>query len=594
MTRRASKTMTDMNTKGRKEERARGRASSLRLFVSSALLALLPLAAAAQPDTTRAQPDPERLPDLTPRAFEIRGDLQISLPNLERQPLRGFAPPPRTYVVPADRRTFVAPYGQPLDGLPGDPLAEPVPPQVSALSPLTGRIDAGFGRYLSRLGRLTVSTGGLGVDVGYSGFSSFQPFGEDGPSDPDFDAVSDVFDGHLAYTTQGPTRLGFSLDGDYQRYSLLGERGLDTPVPPNRTGRTLGGGVFVTSDQPERVGYDLGARFASTDYAVSVADDLLDAGVPPGSFEQTEARLEADGGVRYDRFRLDAGGAFAGLGDEGLGESLTAYHAGGTVRLDVGRGELEVGARLLGYEASAANGGGSSLNVGPVVRFAMPLAASARLFVRAEPRAEGGSLAALYRENPFAVPQPFVLPSLHVLDGTGGVEIQSEAVRITAYGGATYSPVYRYYERAASGLTEGLYAVRYGEATVVRAGGSLTVYAPNGLRATLGAEARSASLDGGADVPYVAPLTGSLSLGLPFAGARGLVQVTGSAESARPTEDPDRDAAAWATLDAEATYRFAAGFGVLLRAERLAGRAEQWPGNPRPPGTVLAGLRVQW
>src|SRR5690606_15266325 len=40
------------------------------------LLLLAPLAAAAQPD--------ERLPDLTPSVFEIQGELEIDLPQLER------------------------------------------------------------------------------------------------------------------------------------------------------------------------------------------------------------------------------------------------------------------------------------------------------------------------------------------------------------------------------------------------------------------------------------------------------------------------------------------------------------------------------
>jgi hypothetical protein len=126
-------------------------------------------------------------------------------------------------------------------------------------------------------------------------------------------------------------------------------------------------------------------------------------------------------------------------------------------------------------------------------------------------------------------------------------------------------------------------------------GGALTLYAPNGFRATAEAEVRAGSLrDGDRDIPYFAPVVGRLSLAMPFVEGRGLVQVTGTAESTRPTETEGEDAPAWARLDAEAHYLFAAGFGVLLRAERLAGRAEQWPGFPRPPATVLAGLRLQW
>ena len=295
------------------------------------------------------------------------------------------------------------------------------------------------------------------------------------------------------------------------------------------------------------------------------------------------------------RRRLDSRRAFAGLGDEGFGESLTAYSAGGALRLDLGRGRLDVGARLLGYDASALNGGGSSQNVGPVVAFEMPISATTQFFLRNDPQVERRRLGGLFRENPYAVPEPFVVPDLHVLDGEAGIEVQSGAVRVTAFGAARYSPVTLYFEQVQTGETEGLYDARYGETVVVGGGGAVTFYAPNGLRVTAEAEARAGSLgDDDRDIPYFAPVVGRLSLAMPFAGSRGLVQVTGSAESARPTEAEGEDAPAWATLDAEAHYLFASGFSVLLRAERLAGRAEQWPGFPRPPATMMAGLRVRW
>ena len=542
------------------------------------LCLIFPLAAVAQPAD-------ERLPDLTPRAFEIRGDLQISLPNLERQPLRGFAPPPRTYVVPGDRRTFVAPYAQPLDGLPADPLAEPAPPQASALAPLTGRIDAAVGRYLGRIGRVTLSSGGLGVDVRYAGHSGFQPFDDDARFDPEFDAAADVFDGHVAYATRGPTRVGFALDGDYQRYHLVGSLEPTYEEPPLRTGRTVGASGFVAADG-ETLAYDLRAGLTST--AFSMNDDR------PG-FEIDESRVEAEGGVRLDRLRLSAGGAFAGLDDEGFGESLTEYHAGGAFLLALGDAEVELGAKFLGYTTSELNGDQSARGLGPVVRFEAPLGERAHVFARAEPRLEGGSLAALFRENPYAVPRPdAVAPSVRVLDGTGGLELQGEAVRLAAYAGATWGPSLRYFERIPLGTTAGLYEARYDGATIFRLGATATVYGPAGLRLNVGAEGRRATLSAGGDLSYFAPFTGHASLSAPFSGGRGLLQLTGTAESARPTETLGEDAPAWATLDAEATYRFAPGLSALARAERLAGRAEQWPGFPRPPAAFLAGVRAQW
>src|SRR5690606_41605007 len=90
----------------------------LRTCSPALLLALAPLAATAQPDD-------ERLPDLTPSVFEIQGELEIDLPQLERQPLSGFGPPPRTYVVPAQRPPATPPYSPPLVRPPTLPLAPP-------------------------------------------------------------------------------------------------------------------------------------------------------------------------------------------------------------------------------------------------------------------------------------------------------------------------------------------------------------------------------------------------------------------------------------------------------------------------------------
>ncbi len=535
-----------------------------------------------------AQTEPERLPDLTPRAFEIRGDLQISLPDLERQPLRGFAPPPRTYVVPADRRAFVAPYRQRLDDLPADPLAAPPPPQIATRTPVTGRLDAGVGRYFSRLGRFTVGREGVGVDARYSGFSSFQPFSGDSDAAGlgNLDAVSDVFSGRVAYRSAGPVRVGVGLDGGYQRYTLVGAFPSLASTRSLRTGRVLGGEVALGG-----AAFDVRARFASTRYQTDRPATLLSSG---DGFDLDETRLSTDGTVQIGSVRLDAAGALAGLEAEGLGESLESYRVGGSLRVDLGRSELDVGARVLGYGASEANGGGSSTTVGPVVRFETPLSPTARLSLRTAPRASGGSLADLFLANPFAVPQPIVAPDLHVLDGEIGLELQRRSVRVSVYSGLRLSPVLRYFERTAEPSAAGLYEARYDGATVVRGGAAATLYAASGVRATAGAEVRSGTLDGGGGIPYFAPLTGQLSLAVPFAAGRGLLQVTASAEASRPTETAGRNADAWATLDAEAQYGFASGIGLWLRAERLAGRAEQWPGFPRPPATVLAGLRVRW
>ncbi|MDX1419312.1 MAG: hypothetical protein R3181_05045, partial [Rubricoccaceae bacterium] len=125
------------------------------------LLLLAPLAAAAQPDD-------ERLPDLTPSVFEIQGELEIDLPQLERQPLSGFGPPPRTYVVPAERPPATRPYGPPFDGLPALALAPPPDPRADLPAGQSLRAEAGAGLGGARYARLDAAGNAGGAVVFFS------------------------------------------------------------------------------------------------------------------------------------------------------------------------------------------------------------------------------------------------------------------------------------------------------------------------------------------------------------------------------------------------------------------------------------------
>ena len=75
------------------------------LLLAVLLWLVLPVEALAQVDTTRSA-----LPDIAPREVEIRGQLEILLPSLRRQPLVGFNPPPRVPRPPAGRRPFAETY----------------------------------------------------------------------------------------------------------------------------------------------------------------------------------------------------------------------------------------------------------------------------------------------------------------------------------------------------------------------------------------------------------------------------------------------------------------------------------------------------
>ena len=79
---------------------------------------------------------------------------------------------------------------------------------------------------------------------------------------------------------------------------------------------------------------------------------------------------------------------------------------------------------------------------------------------------------------------------------------------------------------------------------------------------------------------------------MPFARNRGRFGLAAYAEGARPTDRSGViNAPGWATLSAYGAYDLG-GFGVVLRGERLLGRAERWEGFPQEPYAVMLGVRL--
>ncbi|MGB3544552.1 MAG: hypothetical protein WBA11_16660, partial [Rubrivirga sp.] len=122
----------------------------MRAFLA-AIVALAPALAFAQPND---------LPSLTPRVFESRGTIEVSLPDIERQPLSGFGPPPRTFVVPADRESIAIAFAPDLSTIPSLSLAPPPDPVIEVRPRRRLRIEGGGGAYVSRYGRLDLSGAG--------------------------------------------------------------------------------------------------------------------------------------------------------------------------------------------------------------------------------------------------------------------------------------------------------------------------------------------------------------------------------------------------------------------------------------------------
>jgi hypothetical protein len=542
-----------------------------------------------------AQQAPERLPELTPREFEIRGDLEVSLPDLQRQPLRGFTPPPRTYIVPADRRPFVGPYAQRVEDLPEDPLAAPATPSIVRSQPRTGQVDLLAGRYLARQGRLSLNAAGFGLDASYRGFSDYEPAAASGglPDATRPRIGADDFEGSVGYSAGHALRLRVGLDGAYHQYGLLAYDPTPDLYDPKRTLRTYGGELSLSGDGSRSAPFSTLFRYERSDLSDEV-NSPLGTGLQDAPLELSEQRAALAGRVTAGPAHIDASAALSGLGDAGFGGSLGSYSAGAGVDLDLGEARLRVGGRVLGFATSVANGDAHSLQIAPVLAFDTPLSPTLRFYARNEPRLGQRSLADLARQNPYVEAAPLLAPDVDVLASEFGVEVQGGAARLAVYGGYDYSPTRLYFERLPLSQS-GLYAAHYDAATVARAGADVTLYGPGGISLSAGGAFRLARLpDQDRAIPLVSPLSARASLAVPFAGPRGLLQGALRFEGPRPTGVEGEDAPAWSELTLEGHYRFAGRFGALARAEHLLGRAEQWPGFPQPPAVLTLGVRAGW
>ncbi|HEX9952463.1 MAG TPA: hypothetical protein VGB53_11885, partial [Rubricoccaceae bacterium] len=376
-------------------------------------LALITAVAAACSSGALAQPATNPgLPSLTPRVFTSTGPARVSLPAIQRQPLTGFGPPPRTYVVPAERVPVVEPFEPPVEALPPFEIAAPAEPAARVRTRRTFRAEAAVGSQFARSGRLDFEAAGESglffVDADLDGLT--------GSADYVRSDRLTVRAGGQSYA-RGRLRLDGVLTAD--AYTLPG-----TASGERRTrfaaGTTVGAGGFG------RVPYDVRAGYTQSRLGGGEAG------------ETTEGRLDAEARVGVGRLRLDAAGGLSGAGgDAGVGGGFgdVSYGSAGiafaTGRPDGAR--LTLGLRGLAVQAADA-GGTDATAVGPVVDARLPLSPTLVAFAVNTPRLDVRSLAALAAINPYvatgAVVQPDVLP----VDARAGVEIGRATARVRLYG----------------------------------------------------------------------------------------------------------------------------------------------------------------
>lgn len=576
---------------------------------------VLVLLVAVFPHTSRAQQENEQkenqqetqqqLPEIAPREIEIRGELQLSFPSLERQPLRGFATPATIPTVPANRAPYAESYKQALDDLPESlPAPETVSQPVSTpKAPRQGLLEIGGGRYVSRFvkGRVSVPFSNrqrLSARIDYTGTNGFSPFDE-----VDVDTPVDDLSGDVAFESRHDN-LTFRVEGQgtASRYTLYGVPAVaqdSAARPPDR--RAFTGGVMAqlrthgTVESTVRLGYNR-ARYVTQ---VDPTDPDRDV-----RFREGRLELDASGSVSVagtEAF-FSASGSRSTYGGDPSSSTGYTVDAGTALRvLDTDALSVRAGGRFLGFEAPAfpVLQGGSTASAAfivPQAHLSFSLSPSVTLHATNAPGLEGSSLSALYADNPYAGHAPSPRPSLFTTDAEAGLTVSLGPVQLRSSGGYRYAPSYRFFTPPSRPGRVG-FGVGYDSARILHGGAELALLGISGVEVSTGVSVRDGTLVGDRDaIPYFSPVVADAMVSISFADQRGLIQTTGTIETPRPVDRAETDQVrTYASFDVEGSFEVTSLLDIVFRLRNLAPQPpKRWARYPQPPATVMGGFRMHW
>ncbi|WP_232798440.1 hypothetical protein [Salinibacter altiplanensis] len=552
-------------------------------LVGMGVLAMAPVTYGQQADTTQ-------LPEIAPREIEIRGEREIALPSLERQPLSGFTSPPTLPTVPTGHRPYVGSQDQSLDRL---PESLPVPETVSSSlaptpDPIQGFLEGGSGRYFSRffegrVGGALSSHSRLSVHGAYTGTEA----------DPNDDVAEAAV--RLQHT-KDPLRIDATAHGNVQRYTLYGASpvGPAASEAPDRESHSAGGAVQVRHTDraaPARAK----VRYDQTEYT-----SFLDATSTEQSYSQQQLGLSGEATVPLPyqphvqaRFRR------SWLGEDPETNTAFDVEASGTVSYSpTDPVSLDVGAAVLAFDTPAQPGQSSpgtadASFVAPVVDAGWRVAEGTRLFLRNRPRLGDTGLDPLYATNPYARHAPSLRPTLETTHAEGGLALTRGLVRIVAAAEYRYAPTYRFFSLA----NEGLYRVQYDPARILEGRGKVALQGVEGVQASLGLSVRDGTLpDVDSPIPNFASVTADALVTVSFAGGDGFVKAHGTFRGPRDAGlrravrlDP------YVSVDLEGSYAVGSDLELVARAEQLAPDAPtMWANYPQPVAELSMGVRLRW
>ncbi len=559
-------------------------------FSGLCLIGLIPLLIV--PPTYGQQTDTTELPEIAPREIEIRGERQIALPSLERQPLSGFTSPPTIPTVPADHSPYAGSYTQPLDDL---PESLPVPETVSAsmaptAEPAQGYLEGGSGRYFSRFfeGRVGVPLSPqnrLSVYGAYTGT-------EAAPND-------DIANARVRLShTQDPVRIDATAHGNVQRYALYGASRDTSADVPDRESYSAGGAVRIRHTSPVAPA-QAEVRYDKTQYT-----SHLDTTTEGLIYNQQQLGLEGEVTaplpyrphltVRYQR---------SWLGEDPQTETAFDFDASGTLSYSpIEPVSVEAGAAFLTFDTPAQpalsnTGSAEATFIAPVVNAEWRVTEATRFYLRNRPRLGDTSLDQLYATNPYARHAPSLRPTLETTNAEAGLTLTRGLVRIVAAAGYRYAPNYRYFSLSSQEAYEGLYGVQYDTARILKGRGEVALQGVEGVQASLGLSVRDGTLpDVDAPIPNFAPVTADALVTLSFAGGDGFLKAHGEFHGPRDADvnqtvrlDP------YLSVDLEGSYAVGSDLELVARAEQLSvNDPTLWANYPQPVAELSVGLRLQW
>jgi hypothetical protein len=562
---------------------------------------MAPSLAMAQRADTTLSPIPTQ--DIT-----IVGDLEIIFPQLRRQPLSGFNPPPRIYQIPRGRLPYTDAYKQSTADIPGTSLIQPpTPPGTISVGqhPHNGELIVGVGAYLSReihgIAAFDLSDAArVHVDLLHDGYETFKPFSDS--TREDLEAPFKNFDGKAGIEYNfGASTLGVDATGFAKKYNLYGLQP-DTAASEfiDRDGQGFGISGSYQGGATTALPFTIKAGFGSDRYTTM-----------PGSteIETRESLFDVEAGLDFNlsdnKGRIDGSLGRRSVDDDTLGSTdVSGYHAGGDVTFSLGsKSTLRVGAQIQGYSSSDGHLpdslDSSKLYVAPRVELRSTLAPGLEFYAVNDPVADRTSQKSIFEKNPFSFDRPLVLPELSVINLEGGLVYFTGPVRISAHGGYTMYDSRLYFEGDSSGVAgyEGnLFATRYGEVDRYFYGADIALAFPGSFSIALTGDWSSSTLESDLELPYDPDFVAGLRATYTFADDRAILQADGKYVGPVVIDtEGSEELDGYLDLSALASYYVTPHIGIYARAESITGdQFQRWAGYPAADWIAMAGIRLRW